>query len=63
MNTNNNNEETSHEENKTPVKFDKWHSEPGFCELCNVVGGYCGMCDGSHWTDHNTPEWHRRGKL
>ncbi len=20
------------------------------CELCSQVGGYCGHCDGSHWS-------------
>jgi len=24
--------------------------EPTECELCSQVGGYCGHCDGSHWS-------------
>ena len=23
--------------------------EEDFCDECNMIGGYCGMCDGSHW--------------
>lgn len=21
------------------------------CEICDLIGGYCGMCSGSHWNE------------
>lgn len=23
--------------------------DPHFCELCNLIGGYCGDCSACHW--------------
>jgi hypothetical protein len=30
--------------------FEKFFAEPSECELCSAIGGYCGHCDGSHWS-------------
>jgi hypothetical protein len=30
--------------------LERLFAEPTECELCSQVGGYCGHCDGSHWS-------------
>lgn len=30
------------------------------CEVCQMVGGYCGNCDGSYWSQYNAEAEARR---
>ena len=30
------------------------------CEMCQAIGGYCGNCDGSHWSEFNAAAEGRR---
>lgn len=29
---------------------DHLETHHGYCADCEIIGGYCGSCDGSHWS-------------